>query len=212
MIPTSRNLVLSTAVCVAFVIGFTNSAWSDITGARDAVVVTLDRIYSSLSGNFASDEELNAAAEQTVRKELLPVLDVQRFAKLILAKNWKKATPEQREKFTGILAEFLIRSFVKAAVQNRDFLLDITNKLEVKDAQPGRKEDRAKVSIIVRIDERSTRQVDFRMINSDGVWKLYDVVFEGVSFMINYRAIITAEIKKSSLDEVTNSLEQKLVR
>ena len=46
----------------------------------------------------------------------------------------------------------------------------------------------------------------------EGAWKVYDVVFEGVSFAINYRTILNSEIKKVGIDEVTTNLSEKLTR
>jgi len=43
--------------------------------------------------------------------------------------------------------------------------------------------------------------------SSDGSWKAYDVIIEGISYVTNYRNQVAAEIAKTSLDALTTRLE-----
>jgi len=42
--------------------------------------------------------------------------------------------------------------------------------------------------------------VDYRMHNSSGAWKVYDVVINNASLVGNYRTSFTNEIRQSGLD------------
>jgi len=44
---------------------------------------------------------------------------------------------------------------------------------------------------------------------SQGDWKAYDVIIEGISYVTNYRNQVAEEIQKSSLDALTTRLESQ---
>ncbi len=198
------------AVLAAFTVGFSTSVHADVSGARDVVVDTMGKIYDKITGDFEDDEALAAAASEVIRLELLPILHVEKFSKLILASHWKDATVQQRREFTYILTEFLLRSFRKAIVVNRDLLAKYLDNIRILEAKKGNNDDRAMVTMLVIVLSQQERKIDFRMTREDGSWKVYDVVFEGISFAINYRTILNSEIKKSGIEAVTANLGEKL--
>lgn len=184
---------------------------ANVDGARDAVHDTVHVIYGEIVSKATDDESLNAVAADAVKRKLLPKLHVDKFSKLILAAHWKKASEQQREEFTRILTEFLLRTFVKAIVSNRDKLDQYVESITIKDAKPGNRDGRAVVTMLVKYPGTQEVKLDFRMTNEDGDgWKVYDVAFEGVSFAINYRTILNSEIRKSGIDAVTANLAEKL--
>ena len=198
------------AVFTAFIVGFSTSVHADVSGARDVVVDTMGKIYDKITGDFEDDEALTAAASEVIHLELLPILHVEKFSKLILASHWKDATVQQRREFTYILTEFLLRSFRKAIVVNKDLLENYLDNIRILEAKKGNNDDRAMVTMLVIVPSQQERKIDFRMTRGDGSWKIYDLVFEGISFAINYRTILNSEIKKSGIEAVTANLGEKL--
>ena len=51
--------------------------------------------------------------------------------------------------------------------------------------------------------------VDYRLINRDGRWRIYDVVVEGVSLVSNYRSQFDKVIRTSSYPELVKRLRDK---
>ena len=197
-------------VFTAFTVGFSTSVHADVSGARDVVVDTMGKIYNKITGDFEDDEALTATASEVIHLELLPILHVEKFSKLILASHWKDATVQQRREFTYILTEFLLRSFRKAIVGNKDLLENYLDNIRILEAKKGNNDDRAMVTMLVIVPSQQKRKIDFRMTREDGSWKIYDLVFEGISFAINYRTILNSEIKKSGIEAVTANLGEKL--
>ena len=97
--------------CFIFALGGTVPLQAEISGARDVVVATIDDLYSGISGEFESDEMLRASIEQSLEQHLTPVLDLNKFTKLILAAHWKKASVEQRQRFTGNTESISVQDF-----------------------------------------------------------------------------------------------------
>ena len=207
----SHFIAAFAVVAAILIVGTPNSAQANIGEAQSTVSETIKVIYDRIIQDAATGANFDSVATNAVREELLPKLHIEKFSKLILAAHWKKSTPEQREEFTRILTEFLVRSFVKALVANRDKIDIYLESITISKAVPGNREGRAVVSMLVNFPGSREIQIDFRMTSEDeGAWKLYDVVFEGVSFAINYRSILNSEIKKVGIDEVTANLSEKL--
>ena len=198
------------AVFITFTVGFSTSVHADVSGARDLIVNTMDLIYDKITGDFEDNETLEAAASDVIHLELLPILHVEKFSKLILASHWKDATVQQRQEFTNILTEFLLRSFLKAIVVNKGLLEQYLDNIRILEAKTGNNDDRAMVTMLVTVSSQQERKINFRMTREDGSWKVYDVVFEGISFAINYRTILNSQIKKSGFEVVTANLGEKL--
>lgn len=53
-------------------------------------------------------------------------------------------------------------------------------------------------------------QVDHRMYHTGGKWKVYDVVVDGVSLLINYREAFASELQHEGLDALISRLEDKV--
>jgi phospholipid transport system substrate-binding protein len=52
--------------------------------------------------------------------------------------------------------------------------------------------------------------VDYRMVNLDGDWKVYDVLIEGISLIQNYRTSFTNEVSRTgSLEQLITELAQR---
>jgi len=60
----------------------------------------------------------------------------------------------------------------------------------------------------VVLDDGKVVPVDYAFRkSSNGDWKAYDVIIEGISYVTNYRNQVAAEISKSSIDALTTRLE-----
>lgn len=201
---------LSPPICLILVFGCFNSLQADISGAHNVVVATINQLYSDVSVDNDNDEELLASVEQSVERHLTPVLDFEKFTKLILAKHWKTASDEQRARFTKILKGFLFRTLTKAITEHHQTLVSYQEHIKVMDARPGRNEDRATVSVVIDTSDGQTVNIDFRMGRSNGQWQAYDVIVQDISFAINYRAILNSEIKKHGIEKVAETFDSKL--
>ncbi len=196
--------------CLLYSICGFSSLKADISEARDVVDVTINNIYAEIATDYDSEEALRASIEQSVDLHLTPVLNFEKFTRLILASHWKKASAEQRDRFTEILRAYLFRTLTKAIMEHRNVLLSYRENIDVKDARPGRDEDRAIVPVVVHTGPQSTVHLDFRMGREEDRWQAYDVIVQDVSFAINYRAILNSEIKRHGIENVAADFASKL--
>ena len=120
---------------------------------------------------------------------------------MVLGQTWRTATPEQRKRFVDAFYHSLLRNYGAALV---DFTADRFNILPYK-GDPN--DTMATVRTEVKRSGGDKVPVNFSLRKTDGVWKAWDVVIEGISYVKSFRTDFGAEIQQKGLDEVINRLE-----
>jgi phospholipid transport system substrate-binding protein len=133
-----------------------------------------------------------------------PHADFDVIAPLVLGKHWKTAAPAERERFKNEFRTLLVRSYSRAFVEYNNWTLRFQ---PVTAAGEGKK-------VIVKSEVlqqgQKPVQVDYRMFQGKGGWKVYDIIIEGVSLVTNYRTSFSEDIqKKGSLAALIDSLAKR---
>ncbi|MDP6477757.1 MAG: ABC transporter substrate-binding protein, partial [Nitrospinaceae bacterium] len=118
-----------------------------------------------------------------------------------LAKNWKKRSDQERLAFTDLFKRLLEHSYASKLEAYSDEKINYVGEV-VKGKYALIKTE------VVRAD--STIGVDYKMINENGDWKVYDFVIEGVSMIRNYRSQFTKIIRKDSYEVLVKRLTDKI--
>jgi phospholipid transport system substrate-binding protein len=141
---------------------------------------------------------------QFVNEAILPSTDFEKISALVLGKLWKTATPEERERFKQEFQTLLVRTYSRAFVEFKDWSIRyLPIEMEA---------DATKVIVKTEVLQPSLQPVavDYRMLLSNGEWKAYDIMIEGVSLVTNYRTTFTSEVQtKGSLNAVIDSLAKR---
>jgi phospholipid transport system substrate-binding protein len=144
-------------------------------------------------------------ATKIVRDILEPHVDTNRAALLILGKHWKTATPIQREQFKNEFRTMLIRTYTSAFSEFKTF------ELHHFPLEMAPNDDKVIVKTeIRRSNSPQPLPVNYRMENTNGEWKVYDIIIGGVSLVQNYRTTFGNEISRTgSLEEVIKDLAER---
>lgn len=145
-----------------------------------------------------------AQVTQFVHGVIDPHTDFDRIAPLVLGKHWKTATTEERERFKHEFQSLLIRIYSRAFVEYNDWSIRYLP-LEMSS-------EATKVIVKTEVLQPGINPVDvnYRMFLSQGKWKVYDIMIDGVSLVTNYRASFNEEIqKKGSLSAVIDGLAKR---
>ncbi len=139
-----------------------------------------------------------------VNDVIYPHIDFNQVARLVLGKHWSTATAQERERFQREFQTLLVRTYSRAFVEYTDWSMRF---------QPIQMNSDA-VKIMVRTDVLQPGlqpvNVNYRMFLSQGKWKVYDIMIEGVSLVTNYRTTFNDEIqRKGSLSIVIDELAKR---
>ena len=147
-----------------------------------------------------------AKVNQFVNEAILPSTDFEKISSLVLGKLWKTATPDERERFKKEFQTLLVRTYSRAFVEFKDWsirYLPIEMEAEA-----------TKVIVKTEVLQPGLKPVavDYRMLQTDGDWKAYDILIEGVSLVTNYRTTFSTEVQnKGSLNAVIDGLAKRNV-
>lgn len=145
-----------------------------------------------------------AKATRLVDKILEAHVDFDRVSMLILGKFWKTATPDQQTRFKKEFRTLLVRTYTTAFTEYADWTI---RHLPLKLAEG---ENKAVVRTEVLQPGAKPVKVDYRMVDLQNDWKVYDVLIEGISLVQNYRTSFTNEISQTgSLDQLITELTQR---
>jgi phospholipid transport system substrate-binding protein len=186
------GLALNTAVAIA-----------DNLDPETLVRQTSDRMLVVLKEQHdliqAEPERLYGLVDDIV----LPHFDFERMARWVLGKHWKRASPDQQQRFVNEFRTLLVRTYGTALLEYRDQQIkflplrmtagseDVTVRTEV--AQSGG------VPI----------PISYSMFHREDGWKVYDVTIDGISLVSNYRSSFSSEIKDQGMDKLIQRLVER---
>ena len=179
----------------------TPTAAPSTLGPQELVENSAKRMLQELDKNRAMYQKDATKLDALVANVLLPNFDTEYAARLVLGQTWRTATPEQRKRFVDAFYHSLLHNYGAALV---DFSADRFVILPFRGDASG---TQATVRTQVKRESGDKVPVDFSLIKVDGVWKAWDVVIEGISYVKSFKTDFASEIQQKGLDEVINRLE-----
>jgi phospholipid transport system substrate-binding protein len=160
-----------------------------------------DRMLQALKDNKDKIVEDPKIVYGLVDDILLPNFDFAKMSKLALGKNWRKASPEQRERFIEEFRLLLVRTYTTAMLEYSDEEIVF---LTFRD-------DLAKKKVKVRMEILQAGGPSIPMalsmyLNKQDAWKVYDVKIDGISLVTNYRSTFATEIRKGGVALLIDNL------
>jgi phospholipid transport system substrate-binding protein len=178
-------------------------AAEDSAKARQIIENSSERIKQTLK-QPAYQNDFNKAV-QFVDGIVTEFADMPRVSLLVLGKNIRKATPEQRQRFIKEFKTLLVRTYTRAFLEYKDWSITYNPYNDDKD------DGRTLVKTVVHQPGQQRVDVSYRMLlNQQGQWKVYDIIIAGVSLVTNYRTTFDQEIAKTgSIDSIIQMLIDK---
>ena len=158
----------------------------------------LDEAVSGRRNELAADKE---ALYVLIDEILLPRFDRKYAAQRVLARHWKTASSEERERFINAFYNNLMRLYAEAVLE---FDLD---RMEVLPYRGDETKKRTTVKTTMRLDNGTKVPVSYAVVKRDAGWLIYDVAIEGISFGRNFREELNNEIQAKGLSGVIERLE-----
>jgi phospholipid transport system substrate-binding protein len=151
------------------------------------------------------DKDIQAGNRQKilelVEAKILPHFDFVRITQLAVGKNWRSATPEQKQALVQEFRTLLVRTYSTAlsAYRNQTF--------EFRPADI--KGDDAVVKVQINQPGGQPIIMAYSMEKTPQDWKIYDVVVGGISLVTSYRSSFNNEIAQNGIDGLIRTLTEK---
>ena len=137
-----------------------------------------------------------------VDAKVMPHVNFQRMTASAVGRYWRQATPEQQKQLQDEFKILLVRTYSGALAQVQD------QTVELKPMRGGA-EDK---EVVVRTEIRGRGdpvQLDYRLENTGGSCKVYDINVLGVWLVENYRNSFGQEISANGVDGLIKKLAER---
>jgi phospholipid transport system substrate-binding protein len=159
------------------------------------------QIFADVTENIEEYTANPQALEELVRRDLMPLLDVNYSARLILGRAGRGLEKEKIDEFANSMSNLLIDRYAKG-------LLSFSSKikLQVLPQRGDLNEKLTRVRTRVSLPEGGEAPVDYAFHKTPQGWKAFDVVVEGISYVTTYRNQIMPEVEANGIDSVIERL------
>lgn len=167
----------------------------------DIIRSAVAELNEQLEGHKDELEQDKEALYALIDHILLPRFDRKLAAQLVLAKHWRTADEEQRERFIDAFYNSLLQKYA-------DGLLAFdASRIEVIAFRGDTSAKRTLVKTVVTLEDGTKVPVHYDLVNRGDRWLMFNVKVEGISYISNYRTELDAEIRSTSLTRVIERLE-----
>ena len=183
--------------CLLLVISRSGMAGQGPVEVLQSMTNTLEEVVKQDPDIIYDQQQLRVIAHGVV----LPHVDMRTMSRWVLGKNWRKATPEQRDAFVVEFQELLLSSYLR---QVKAYDGEVARFLPLRG---GQKEGRAVVNAEIDQPNGPVIHVLFRMHQVQTEWLIYDVSVEGISLVATHRSSFNSEIRNSGIDSLIARLQ-----
>ena len=160
---------------------------------------TIDKVIQIVKDEALKND--HQARRAALRKTIDERFNYRQMVMRSLAKNWDARSDQERQEFIALFKSLLENSYANKLEAYRDEKINYLDEII--------KGEYALVKTEV-VRRSSTIGVDYKLIQENGNWKVYDFVIEGVSMVRNYRSQFTKIIRRDSYEVLVQKLTDKI--
>ena len=193
-------MIKKTSILLAFLLT-TNIAFSSNTpdGFLKDSVQEISLLVSKYKDRFETDEEF---LRDKMNSSVMPKLDIKLMSKIILGKKiWTEMSESQKDNFVEAFQYRMTSTYMKSITAFDG------EKVVFLPYEPGKRENIAYVKSKYLIPGGDIA-VDYRLIKKSEEWKVYDIIFDGISLMKNYRADFREHVSQNGIESLITSLRE----
>jgi len=193
LILTALLLLTAISAAVAFAL--------DDRDPQSIIEETSARIFTILDGRrdeYTADPTL---LQELVSEELLPLMDLDYSARLILGKSGKGVSAAQLEAFSEAMSQVLINRYAGGLLEFKS-----DKQIEVLPMKGNNTDKLTRVRTRIKLDKGGFAPVDYAFRKTDQGWKAFDVTGEGISYIITFRNQIAPRVESDGIDQVTEEI------
>lgn len=120
--------------------------------------------------------------DNIVHQVLLPHVDLESMSRSVVGRDyWKAATPAQREQFKRAFTNLVIKTYSAPISSYNGETIQFKPVRDTSSPRP-------QVDSIISRKNGQRIPVSYRLVQSNGSWKIYDFSVEGISMINSYRS------------------------
>ena len=200
----NRYVALSILMLSLFGVAAPTYAFAEEHPAQKLVVDTSKEILARLEKEESVVRAESDRLYQIVEEMILPHFDFTTMSQYVLGRHWRKATEEQKQRFSSEFQKLLVRTYSNA-------LLEAIGKEIVYLPLKSQKADADEVTIRTEVEQKGgfPIPIDYKMHFKNNQWKVWDVTIDNISLVSNYRTTFSKEIKDEGIDKLIDEIAER---
>ena len=188
---------------ITFFMLFSISAYA-IEAPDDFLKNSVKEISVFINENKETLENDEIFLKNKIDELVIPKFDILLMSKIVLGKsNWQSMNTSQQDRFVSAFRGLMIKTYMKSLTAFDG------EKIKFLPYIKGKRPDLAKVKSVYLLNEGEIG-VNYKLkLNSDGLWKVFDVSFDGISLLKNYRSDFRNHITNHGINHLISELESK---
>jgi len=168
----------------------------------ETVKGNLDKVLDVLRDPSLKAESARKAKKARIRDISQEMFDFIELSKRSLGNNWSKFNPDQQKEFVG-----LYKSLLEDAYADKLLLYTDVKIVFRKEVALTEKTVEVQSTALTKSGEVP---IYYRVILKEGVWRVYDVVIEGISLINNYRSQFKEILVNKPPESLLETLRKKV--
>ena len=172
---------------------------------QERVRETLNAVLAVLQDKSLQGPDNADRRREKMRQAVLQRFGFEEMAQRALGQYWHKRTPAEKKEFVELFGELLERSYINK-------IESYTGEQTVQYTKETIDQDGTSASVHTAVvNKRDLNvEVEYKLLQRDGNWQVYDVVIEGVSLVNNYRTQFHNIVTQESYEALVKKLKLKL--
>jgi phospholipid transport system substrate-binding protein len=175
------------------------SLWGQVErGPVTIIEETTTHLLNTLSDRRDEFESDPALLRQLVNDDILPLIDLEYSARLILGRAGRGVEDEQLMEFANAMSEILLGRYAEG-------LLGFNSEEQVQVLpMKGKNTDKlTRVRTRLKLENGGSVPIDYAFRKTDDGWKAFDVTVEGISYVLTFRNQIAPRVQSDGIEKVT---------
>jgi len=144
------------------------------------------------------------AKREKLRGLYAEMFDQEELSRWCLGRNWNKLSEAQRKEFLPLFQQVLEKTYGDRILAYSDEKILFDREVPI---------SKGRVEVQTRVITTKSKEVPFHyrlFQDKSGTWKVYDVVVENVSLVMNYRSQFNEILAKGTPDDLLEILRKKV--
>ena len=191
-----RTLLAAVLLCLVAVPAYAGA------GPQKTLEVVVNVVLDTLKNPGYADPATRPPLREKIEKAVEDVFDFSEFSARTVGSRWKSFTADQQRRFDEAFARLLMTTYLdNISGYNGEQVAYTGENISAKG-------NRAEVTTIVTLGDGKKVPVNYRMMEKQGRWVVYDVIIENVSLIKNYRSQFKEILVKDTPDQLIERVRE----
>jgi phospholipid transport system substrate-binding protein len=169
------------------------------SGPLNVVTSSVSRVLTIVRSQPAGATE-SGKRRAEIRQAAVELFDFDEMSRRLLGQRWTDASPEEQQDFVVLFTDLLQKAYL-GTIGNYP-LATITFQGETISGSYAKVQSRMAAG-------KGEVAIEYRLVEREGRWAVYDVAVDGVSLISNYRSQFTSMLKRMSFAQLLDRMRNR---